>query len=294
MLATHGALAQSPTTPSPASPVSTPEPPQQNLNQPLLRSYLVAPLPGKPCPPTVDVTYRADVIVTGTDMRQRPWGFAQTFRTVLVKSSGDPRLMDDQRVKALAEQADGLVVCFSYVDLMAGIPIKDEQGTYDRPHRLTVTFDPAKIDAILADFGDKPWRGERPVIVPVLLVHGPRPLPYVLSADGRDSAEQRGAFANAAEEYGMTARIPNDQELAAWGVSAAHFPGDTPGSRAGEAIVTGTLGWNESLPGWVGRWRTDWHGAEHRWSISGVNYDAAFRDLVRGVVLLASGRGAPQ
>jgi hypothetical protein len=29
------------------------------------------------------------------------------------------------------------------------------------------------------------------------------------------------------------------------------------------------------------------------WGISGVNYDAAFRDIVRGVVLLASGRGAP-
>ena len=55
---------------------------------------------------------------------------------------------------------------------MADIPLHDEQGTYDRPHKLTVTFDPLKIDALLAEFGDKPWRGERPVVVPVLLVHG--------------------------------------------------------------------------------------------------------------------------
>jgi hypothetical protein len=39
--------------------------------------------------------YQAEAIVTGTDMRPRPWGFAQTLREVLVKSSGDPRLKDD-------------------------------------------------------------------------------------------------------------------------------------------------------------------------------------------------------
>jgi hypothetical protein len=30
-----------------------------------------------------------------------------------------------------------------------------------------------------------------------------------------------------------------------------------------------------------------------RWGISGVNYDAAFRNIVRGVVLAASGAGSP-
>src|ERR1700733_343054 len=109
-----------------------------------LHSYLKEPKPETPCPPNIDAVYQADVIVTGTDMRQRPWGFAQTFRTVLVKSSGDPRLMDDQRVAELAAHAADFVVCFSYVDMMADIPVHDEQGTYDRPHKLTVTFDPAK------------------------------------------------------------------------------------------------------------------------------------------------------
>src|SRR5271168_4948976 len=185
-----------------------------------LHSYLVAPKPEGPCPPNIDAIYQADVIVTGTDMRQRPWGFAQTFRTVLVKSSGDPRLMDDPKVAELAAHTDGFVVCFSYVDMMADIPIHDEQGTYDRPHKLTVTFDPAKIDAILADFGDEAWRGERPLVVPVLLVAGPKPPPYMLSADTPRGVEQRGAFAAAAEEFGMTARFPDDAELATRGVSA--------------------------------------------------------------------------
>jgi hypothetical protein len=36
-----------------------------------------------------------------------------------------------------------------------------------------------------------------------------------------------------------------------------------------------------------------WQGADYRWGISGVNYDAAFRNIVRGVVLAASGAGPP-
>jgi hypothetical protein len=148
-----------------------------------LESLLKEPNAEAPCPPGIDPLYQANVIVTGTDMRQRPWGFAQTLRTVLVKSSGDPRLKDDPRLADLTAHADTLVLCFSYADMMAGIPLHDDQGTYDRPHKLTVTFDPAKIDAILAQFGDKPWRGTRPVIVPVILVHGPKPPPYLLNAE---------------------------------------------------------------------------------------------------------------
>jgi hypothetical protein len=73
---------------------------------------------------------------------------AQCLREVLVKVSGDPRLKDDPRVIGLAAHADRFVAAFGYVDMMAGIPKKDDQGSYDRPHKLTVHFDPAKIDAV--------------------------------------------------------------------------------------------------------------------------------------------------
>jgi hypothetical protein len=116
--------------------------------------------------------YQANAIVTGTDMRQRPWGMAQCLREVLVKVSGDPRLKNDPRVIELAAHAARFVASFDYIDMMAGIPKKDDQGSYDRPHRLTVHFDPAKIDGKLAELGETPWRGERPVVVPILLVHG--------------------------------------------------------------------------------------------------------------------------
>ena len=258
-----------------------------------LHSRLMPTQPQGECPPNIDPVYQADEIVTGTDMRQRPWGFAQTLREVLVKVSGDPRLRDDPRTAPLADHAEQYVVCFAYADMMAGIPIHDEQGTYDRPHKLTVTFDPAKIDALVASFGDKPWRGEHPIIVPVLLVHGRKPPPYILSAENSEGAEQRGAFAGAAGEFGLAVRFPSEVELGQWGTSVARFPGNVTDTRKNELIVTGTLDWNESLPGWIGAWRTRWQDKDHRWGISGVNYDAAFRDIARGVVLLASENGSP-
>ena len=236
--------------------------------------------------------YTADAIVTGTDMRQRPWGFAQCLTEVLVKVAGDPRLKDDQRVAALAEHADQFVAAFDYVDLMAGIKKKDDQGSYDRPHRLTVHFDPAKIDAALAELGETPWRGARPVIVPVLLVHGPKPPAYVLDAEVSAGEAQRGSFVTWAAAFGLTVRFPTAAEVIAWHASPERFPADTPAVSDG-TIVTGTLDWNETLPGWVGKWHLRWQGADHAWGVSGVNYDAAFRDILRGVVLIASGRGAP-
>lgn len=258
-----------------------------------LGGRLLSPKSSAACPPNIDPMYRASAIVTGTDMRQRPWGFARTLREVLVKSSGDPRLADDPRTAQIAAHADRFVACFSYVDTMAATPLHDDQGTYDRPYKLTVTFIPARIDSLLAQFGDKSWRGERPVVVPVLLVHGRKPPPYVLSAEIPAGVEQRGAFAVAAGRFGLKVRIPSDAELRACGARVGRLPSAPPPSGAGEAIVVGTLEWSEALPGWVGKWRMRWHGTDYAWGISGVNYDAAFRNIVRGVARVASGAGPP-
>ena len=262
-----------------------------------LGSRLMPTQPHGTCPPHVDPMYSAYAVVTGTDMRQRPWGFAIALREVLVKASGYPRLVGEPRVAELAEHADRYVACFSYLDLMADTPLHDEQGTYDRPHKLTVVFAPEKIDALLAEFGDKPWRGTRPVVVPILLVHGRKPPAYVLSAETPGQQDQRWAIGVSADTYGVKARIPTEAELAEWGVSVDRFPypgAPAPaGKAADEAVVAGTLDWSETQPGWIGRWRCRCPGGDHRWGIDGVNYDAAFRDIMRGVVVLAAGRGSP-
>jgi uncharacterized protein len=236
--------------------------------------------------------YQATAIVTGSDTRYRSAGFAQCLRDVLVKVSGEPRLHDDPRIAELVAHADALVVSFSYVDQLAGIPIHDDQGTYDRPHDLTVHFDPERIDKALAELGEQPWRGERPVVVPVLVVRGVA-APYLLSAENPAGAEQRTSFADMAREYGMTVRIPTEAEFAAWAVTVDRFPAPRAESSPRQAVIAGTLEFQEALPGWVGSWRMRWHGVDYAWQISGVNYDKAFVDIVRGVVRVASGHGDP-
>jgi hypothetical protein len=236
--------------------------------------------------------YQATVIVTGYDMRSRPSGFAQALRWVLVNVSGEPRLRADPRVSALATHADALVASFSYVDQMAGMPYHDEQGTYDRPYNLTVKFDPARIDKALADLGEQPWRGERPVVVPVLTVRG-FTASYLLSAESFAGAEQRAAFADVARDFYMKVRFPTETAFAAWGIKMGELPSLPPSTATGDALVAGTLEFQESLPGWIGAWRWRWRGVDYAWSIKGVNYDEAFRDIVRGVLRVASGHGAP-
>src|SRR5260370_892427 len=210
--------------------------------------------------------YQATAIVTGTDMRSRPTGFAQALREVLVKVSGEPRLYKDPRTSELAAHADLLVTSFDYADQLAGIPIHDDQGTYDLPHDLTVRFDPKRIDEALAKLGEQPWRGVRPVIVPVLAVRG-LAVSYLLSAEQPAAADQRGSLASVAGEYGVTVRIPTEAELAAWGVVVGAFPSPRAAPIPNQALVAGTLEFQESVPGWGGSWRLRWPDDESPWHI---------------------------
>lgn len=237
--------------------------------------------------------YQAVAVVTGSDRRYRGVGFAQCLRTVLAKVSGNPRLERDPRVERFARNANVFVASFDYVDQMAAYHVKDDQGTYDRPFNLTVRFVPAKIDALLATLGERPWRGERPVIIPVLAIHGVTTA-YLLSAGVAAGADQRGSLEEMASEMGIRVRFPTDAQLAAWSVTLRRFSPPRVSPPPDQALVAGTLEFQTAVPGWAGSWRMRYRGREYAWSIKGVNFDAAFRDLVRGVVLVASGHGAPE
>lgn len=115
----------------------------------------------------------------------------------------------------------------------------------------------------------------------------------LLSAEIPAGKEQRGSFTTAASQLGMSVSIPSGVEFLGWGATVGHFPNDPPPSSAGQAVVLGTLDWSETLPGWIGKWRMRWHGNDYAWGISGVNYDAAFRNIVRGVMLVSSEAGLP-
>jgi uncharacterized protein len=106
---------------------------------------------------------------------------------------------------------------------MAGIPVHDDQGTYDRPYDLTVRFEHAKIDKALAESGERPWRGTRPRVVPVLALHGFTGH-YLLSAESKFGADHHASLSTAAIQYGVTLHIPTEAELAWWGVKLDRFP----------------------------------------------------------------------
>ncbi|HET6184641.1 MAG TPA: DUF2066 domain-containing protein [Acetobacteraceae bacterium] len=236
--------------------------------------------------------YQATAIVTGTDMRQRPLGFAETLTEVLVKVAGAPKLVDDPRVAALAAQADTLVASYTYVDPRAWFLHHDDQGTYDRSYELTVHFDPAKIDAALAALGAPPWRGPRPLLTPIVIVRRDED-PYFLSIDAPRAAEMREAIIRIAASYGLGVHFPTADDIAAWGLPLVGFPAPLGAPDPHQLRVTGSLAWDVHAMGWVGTWRLSTGGAEHEWQISGVGFDQAFENMIRGAVLLAHGTGTP-
>jgi uncharacterized protein len=250
-------------------------------------------------PGDLDDIYTTRAVVTGKDERNRPLGFKLCFEDVLVKVSCDATILSDRRFEALAAVAGQYVSTFSYRDRLEGKPVRDEQGTYDRPHFLTCQFDPQKIDGVLKMLGRKPWLGYRPRLVMVLIVHG-RTNSGLLSSDGAFDPDMREALANAARRYGLTVNLPSVANLQVnqINIDTAEI---TPAGRLSrvaelsdsELPLVGDLRWSDAALGWVVNWRLAVNGRRHRWSIIGVNYDEAFRNAVRGAARVLSGNGEP-
>lgn len=246
------------------------KPATMRANVPLLALAAVAPCVAHAAP-----LYEARVIVTGTDARSRPDGFARALAQVLAKVAGNPALATDPRVAALAPAAPGFVQNFAYLDRMSDMPRRDEQGTRDRPYDLIVAFDPGMMDAVLAGLGEAPWRGERPLLWTRVQVRR-GDVEFPLTADADQDERQRGALLAAGERFGLPVGLPPSDRLA-----APAPPGAVP--------VSGTLTWSDADAGWVAEWRMSWHGREHTWGTRGTGFDAAFRDLVGGAARVLSG-----
>ncbi len=247
-----------------------------------------------------DSLYRAVAIVTGTGEANRRLGLALCLEEVLVKVSGDARLAGDRRVAALARRADTLLGKFSYRDRFAHRPINDEQGTRDRPHDLTVDFDPAKIDAELAALGRRPWTASRPRLVAYVAVNNGA-IAYVLARDVERGREQRDAFAAAARQVAIPVTVPDTAGLAAAEATVSRLATIDPAmldaaakSAGGDQALVGRLLWSDQARGWIAEWRLAFEGRLYRWQIRGVSFDDAFRNGMRGAAQILSGHGRPK
>jgi len=227
--------------------------------------------------------YQTKAVTSGTMPDRRALGFALCLRDVMVKVSGDPRLADDPAVIALAGKADQLITDFSFRDRLTGVPMHDEQGSYDRPHDLTCTFDAGKIDAALAGLGRKPWPLPRPAIVFVLAVRDMKGNKMLLTEDRLDErgVDMRTSLLASAARLGLDVRLPTRAEIAA--------VGEAPEKIGGATVLAGRLDWSDAALGWVAEWRV----GDAAWRIKGVGFDDAFRNGLGGAAQVLSGNGVP-
>ncbi|EJN05228.1 DUF2066 domain-containing protein [Phyllobacterium sp. YR531] len=224
--------------------------------------------------------YKATAVVSGRSEENRTIGLALCLEDVLVKVSGDPRLIGDPRVDTLRRKASDLVSSFDYHDRLTGVPIHDEQGSYDRPHDLTVEFNHKKIDDALASLGRKPWLSPRPKITAFILVHGMKDR-FQLTKNSNDN--MRDSLAAASAKVGLPVVLPEMFEE-----PSGRFP------RSGKDVALyGALRWSDEALGWIAEWELGAGGQIYRWGVRGVGYDDAFRNAVRGAAQILSGNGQP-
>jgi hypothetical protein len=249
---------------------------------------------------TVDDLYTGRTIVTGMREETRIPGFAECLKDILVKVSGDPRLMGDPRVTELTKDAGSYVRDYRYHDRLEGIPIHDEQGSRDRPYDLTVAFAPDKIDAALGSLGRKPWGGVRPRVAMFVAVKVGTTA-YMLASDGDFGRDQHDALAAASWQMGLPITLPSEAALSIAGVKVedlsvldvAKLAGVTTKIGA-DLPLAGDLVWEKGREGWLANWRLRFGERTYRWHVRDVNFDDAFRSAMRGVAQILSGNGAPR
>jgi uncharacterized protein len=243
--------------------------------------------------------YRAKVTVTGQGEANRITGFAACLEDVLIKVSGAQKLAGDRRLAPYKSKAKDLVTAFSYRDQFSGKPIRDEQGTRDRPYDLTVAFEESKIDDILGALRLKPWLSHRSrLAVFVEMEQGARN--YIVTADGPQSDLQRDALLAAADRRGMDIVLPSAAALAKSNINGAElkttpFPALAPvaAEAGGEVVLVGRLVWDDRELGWTTQWRMNWGDRTHSWQVRGVTFDEAFRYGIGGAAQILSGNGDP-
>ncbi|HEY6631779.1 MAG TPA: DUF2066 domain-containing protein [Rhizobiaceae bacterium] len=246
-----------------------------------------------------DDLYRTQAVVTGKGETNRQLGFRDCLDKVIVRVSGDQRLLAKPGLGPLRAAAGDLIASFTYADRLAGVPIHDEQGSYDRPHDLTCIFDPTKLDAVLAGLGGKPWLAPRPTVVPLVAVEraGRR---FVLTSDGADGPSMDVSFAAAAGLVAIGLELPRTTAVARASLDAQTLwvadeatRGRLAEEAGGDVPLLGRLTWSDPDLGWVAEWRIAFEGKTYDWQIRGVSFDEAFRVAMRGAAQVLSGNGQP-
>lgn len=240
--------------------------------------------------------YRGISVTNGFGEANRAHALVPSLEDVLVKVSGDPRLIGDPRVAEMARHAFDYVKAFSYRDLLNNRPPHDEQGTHDRPQYLTADFDPDKIDALLASLDRKPWPLPRPKIVALVEVTPMKGASFMLASKGESqlARDMRAALMAAGEQTGVPMLLPAQDEAVANRKSAPEALAGMARTLGGDLVLVGTMAWREEALGWVADWQLVSGSQNRRWQLRGFGFDDTFRNALRGTAQILSGNGQPE
>ncbi|MBP0439303.1 DUF2066 domain-containing protein [Tianweitania sediminis] len=233
---------------------------------------------------TVDL-HAATVIVTGrSNLAERTRGIREALPLVITRLSADSAVGQRAIEQGLQDQAETLVRDLEYRDRKEGIQISDEQGTRDRSFELTVHFDPAAIDAMVAQLGGTVWSGERPEVAVALIIDDS--VSRFLLTEGSDRGYgQRLALNDVSEALALPVVLPKASgdpvdAQAAQEAALSEFPV----KLAGEMTVTS-----------AGYWNTDWRleapdGVAERFATSETTFDVAIEEALRRSAKLLANR----
>lgn len=235
-----------------------------------------------------DLLYRSTLVVTGDREETRVPVIPQGFELAAQKLTGNPDVASDPGFADISAKAGNMIWSYTYHDRKFGVPIHDEQGTRDRPFILTFQFEKTRMDAAMSKLGEKPWVGPRPTLGVVLEITD-MARTYLLASDSEHGGDQRASFADASARFALPVAFAKESDLAAAGVDPATIDATAHDALVAlqkqlqaDAIVVGHLDWDAKALGWHAIWSLPLKPGAGTWEISGVNYDAAFRNAVGG------------
>ena len=214
----------------------------------------------------VDGLYRGEAIVTGREAdAERDRGVREALTDVVVKLSGDARLIEHPHLPALLDQAPQLVERLAYEDR-------------PRSYLMTVAFRADAVDHLLETLGVRPWSAERPRVL-VLLAVQDLPGAFPLGSEGERGRGQREAIADMARRRGLPLVLPrmgpDDQAALERGGGIAALKQD----YHADAVLMGSMVMRPE-----GTWDTGWtllrDGMPEVWNVDGTTFDRAIQDGV--------------
>jgi hypothetical protein len=235
--------------------------------------------------------YHAEAVVTGTGEPERIRGFREGLTEVLVKLTGDHRLVGDPRLAEMLRAPARWVARFEYEDRMKNLPVHDEQGTRERPHFLRMQFGAALLNAELDRLGYLRWE-DRPAVA-VWLAIRTEARSYVLRSSGPEGYGQRTSLLGSAKRRGLDVVLPAltgaGESVTFDDIAAENLAELKAASKDGSALLSGILSAAEGGY-WNIEWRLSHQDRSRRWSETGVTFDVALLNGLDAAALVLSGK----